>query len=482
MRNLVKVVGVLVGAVVLLLALLVGNTLRKGSLQVQVEPRPVAGIDGGTLARRLSTLVQVPTVSEGKGRIDPDALAELRARIEAEFPVAHGVLERQQLGQTLIYTWPGSDPSLPAGVLLAHQDVVPVGEPTAWTHPPFAGVVADGFVWGRGTLDDKQNIVTQLSAVEALIGEGFRPRRTLHLVFGHDEEIGGAGAAAAAELLGRKPLEFVLDEGGMVSVGVLDDLQAPAALIGISEKGYASVEILARGDGGHSSMPPPHTAVGRLAEAIVALEANPLPPHLDGPTGRMFDTLGPEMDWPLTMVMANRWLLGGVASQMSKKPSANATLRTTQAVTMAKGSAKDNILPESASAVVNFRIVPGDTTASVLEHVRSVVGPDFEVRVLEGTIASDPSPVSRTDGEAWEALNTAIRQTWPEAVVSPFLFIGATDSRNFAPHCERVWRFSPMALDGVDLKRLHGSDERISIDNLERGVGFYVRFIEATTR
>ncbi len=212
----------------------------------------------------------------------------------------------------------------------------------------------------------------------------------------------------------------------------------------------------------------------------MAIEANPLPPRFDGPTGRMFDTLGPEMDWPLRLVMANRWLLGGVvASEMSKKPSANATLRTTQAVTMVKGSAKDNVLPQSASAVINVRIVPGDAIESVMAHVRGVVGADVEVAVLPGTIASDPSPVSRADGPAWDALNTAVRQTWPEAVVSPFLFIGASDSRFFAPYCERVWRFAPMALDGLDLKRLHGSDERISIDNLERAAAFYARFIEA---
>lgn len=481
MRRIAMVIGAGVAALALFVGGLVGNTLRKGSVQVQVEPRPVTHgeLAGPVLAEKLAALVRIQTVSEGQGRIDGDALAALHARIEQDFPRVHTALSRRSLGNTLIYTWRGSDPSLPAGVLLAHQDVVPVTEPSAWTHPPFAGVVADGFVWGRGTIDDKQNIVAQLAAIEALLDQGFQPRRTVHLVFGHDEEMGGGGAKRAAEVLGKEPLDFVLDEGGMVSLGVLDGLQPPAALIGISEKGYASLELRVLGDGGHSSMPPPHTAVGKLSQAIVALEAHPLPPRLDGPTGRMFDTLGPEMDWPLRLVMANRWLLGGVvASQMAKTPSANATLRTTQAVTMVKGSNKDNILPQSATAVVNYRIVPGDTTDSIIEHVQSVVGPDVGVKVLDGTIASDPSPVSRTDGPAWEALNTAVRQTWPDAVVSPFLFIGATDARSFAPYCERVWRFSPMALDGMDLKRIHGADERISIDNLERAAAFYVRFLE----
>jgi carboxypeptidase PM20D1 len=189
------------------------------------------------------------------------------------------------------------------------------------------------------------------------------------------------------------------------------------------------------------------------------------------------------MDFGLRVVMSNRWLLGGVvAAQMGKKPSSNATLRTTQAVTMAEGSKKDNVLPQVARAVVNFRIVPGDTVASVTEHVQQVVGPGVSVSVLSGVIHSEPSPVSKTDGPAWEALNTAIRQTWPEAVVSPFLFIGATDSRFMTGNSERVWRFSPMALTSEDLKRLHGKDERISLENLENAAAFYVRFIDSVSR
>jgi carboxypeptidase PM20D1 len=480
-----RVLGVVVGAVVLLGLILVGNTLRKGSRQVAVEPLPVQ-VDVAVAVATLSSAIQLRTVADGQRPVDPAALAALRDLLQERFPRAHAALERREMpGGTLWFTWRGRDPAAAPGLLLAHQDVVPVGDASRWAHPPFSGAQVDGFIWGRGAMDDKQNIVAQLTAVEILLAQGFQPRQTLHLVFGHDEETGGSGArsVAAAMRADGVTLDFVLDEGGLVSDGVLDGLPKPAALVGVSEKGYASLRLRVRAEGGHSSMPPPHSAVGRLAQAIVAIEERPLPARLDGPTWLMFDTIGPEMVFGQRLVMANRWLLEPVlVSILSGKPSANATLRTTQAVTMASGSSKDNVLPEVADAVVNFRLVPGDTTESVIAHVRAIVGDDVEVSVLEGTIASDPSPVARADGPAWDALQASIRQTWPDAAVSPFLFIGATDARFFTERSERVWRFAPMKLNSDDLKRLHGSDERLSVENLEFAIGFYVRFMSQVAR
>jgi carboxypeptidase PM20D1 len=363
---------------------------------------------------------------------------------------------------------------------MAHQDVVPVEDPSVWTHPPFSGRIADGYLWGRGTLDDKQNIVGQLAAVEHLLAAGFTPARTMYFAFGHDEEVGGHGAEAVAEHLAAQGvrLEFVLDEGGVVTLGIMKGLDAPAAMVGISEKGYVSVKLTARAEGGHSSMPPPRSALGRLSEALVAVESHPLPARWDGPTATMLDTVGPELAFGLRLVMSNRWLLGPVVeSTMAAKPSTNATLRTTTAVTMAQGSPQDNVLPQVASGVVNFRIVPGDTTESVLAHVRSVVPDGIEVEVYEGSIASEPAPVSRHDGPAWDALSRSIRQTWPGTVVSPYLTVGATDARNLTGLSDRVWRFSPVAATSADLASIHGIDERISVDGVGDMVAFYVRFL-----
>ena len=479
MRKLLVGVGGLVGLVALLGVVLVGNTLRKGSRQLAAPPLEVA-VDTDLAVQTLADAVRLPTVSHTGGNIDEGAHAALHELLAERFPLAHERLALRRLGATLLFEWSGSDPSLEPGLLMAHQDVVPVEDPSTWSRSPFSGAIDDGFVWGRGTLDDKQNIVGQLAAVEHLLAQGFAPRRTVYFAFGHDEEVGGSGAqAVAAHLKGKGVrLAFVLDEGGVVADGIMKGLDAPAAMIGISEKGYLSVQVTARGDGGHSSMPPPRSALGLLSEALVAIEANPLPPRLEGPTGTMLDHVGPELGFGMRLVMANRWLLGPVVeATMSGKPSTNATLRTTTAVTMAQASPQDNVLPQEAVGVVNFRIAPGDTTASVLAHVQSVVPPGVEVARYEGSIASDPSPISRTDGEAWEALARSIRQSFPGAVVAPYLTSGATDARHLTGLSERVWRFSPMQLDSADLKRIHGIDERLSVDNVERMVGFYVRFL-----
>lgn len=479
MKKLTLALGIPAALVGGLALVLLGNTFRKGSRQVEAPPLDVS-VDAGPVADTLAAAVRIRTVSHSDGTVDHAAHAELHQLLVDRFPRVHETLHREVLGDTLLYRWDGSDAALAPGLLMAHQDVVPVEDPSVWTHGPFSGAIVDGYVWGRGTLDDKQNLIGQLAAVEQLLGQGFAPKRTLYFGFGHDEEVGGRGAQAIASHLERRDvqLEFVLDEGGAVAVGVMAGLSAPVATIGISEKGYASVQITAKSEGGHSSMPPPHSALGRVAEALVAVESHPLPARWDGPTGVMLDTVGPDMDFGLRLVMANRWLLGPIVqSKMEAKRSTNATLRTTTAVTMASGSPQDNVLPQEAKGVVNFRIAPGDTTESVLQHVRSVTSEHVEVSLYGQGIASDPAPISRTDGPAWDALNRSIRQTWPEAVVTPYLTIGATDARHLVGRSERVWRFSPVASTSEDLARIHGIDERISVEAVGDLVAFYVRLL-----
>jgi len=484
MKKLAYALGIPAALVAGLAAVLVGNTLRKGSKQIQPEPMPVS-VAAEPVVQALAAAVRIPTVSHADGSIDHEAHDALHALLEERFPQVHQVLSRERLGATLLYRWQGTDPSLPPGVLMAHQDVVPVEDPSTWSHPPFSGVIADGYLWGRGTLDDKHNLVTQLAAVEQLVGEGFAPERTIYLAFGHDEEVGGRGIQQVDELFGRRGIDelaFVLDEGGVVAQGIMAGLDAPLATVGISEKGFASVELRARSPGGHSSMPPPHSALGILAAALVAIEDHPLPVRWDGPTATMLDAAAPEMDFGLRLVMSNRWLFRPVVqSKMEAKRSTNATLRTTTAVTMAKGSPQDNVLPQEAVGVVNFRIAPGDTTSSVLDHVRSVVSDDVEVSLYAEGIASDPSPISRTDGPAWRALGASVRQTWPTAVVTPYLTIGATDARHLTGRSEHVWRFSPVTATSEDLATIHGIDERIRVRDIESMVAFYIRFLRQTS-
>jgi carboxypeptidase PM20D1 len=303
------------------------------------------------------------------------------------------------------------------------------------------------------------------------------------LAFGADEEAGGVeGAAKIAGLLRERAVrpQFVLDEGGGVIAGVIPGIAAPVALVGIAEKGYLSVELSVRAEGGHSSMPPRHTAAGVLARAITRLEAHPLPGGVRGATAALFDAIGPEMSFGGRVIFANRWLFDPlIVRKLAGSPSTDATLRTTTAVTVLEGSPKDNVLPARARAVVNFRILPGDSVAGVLEHVRRVVDdPRVEIRPDPGAV--EPSPVSPASGEAWGRIVETIRQTYPDAVVAPYLVLGATDSRYFRDLTPNVYRFAAIRIDDADLKRIHGVNERVAVAAYLEGVRFLAQLIRNT--
>lgn len=371
------------------------RTLRFTTENVALPPAaPVEPLPGA--AERLAAGIRIPTISHGDSTLrDPSSFAALRELLTASFPLSHSVLKGEVVGlDGLLYTWAGSDPSLQPVVLLGHMDVVPVegGTESAWKHPPFSGSIADGFVWGRGTMDDKSTVFGILEATELLLTSGFRPRRTIHLAFGADEEAGGVRSAAViAKLLasrGVRPL-FVLDEGGMVVQGVLPGIESPVAVVGIAEKGYLTLELTAKGEGGHSSVPPPQTAAGILARAITRLEDNQMPAEVRGATANLFDAIGREMPFGMRMLFANRWLFDPVIEwKMGSVPRSNATIRTTTAVTMLQGSPKDNVLPSRAKAAVNFRILPGDDIASVTSHVKRVIDDDISATSPGTCIAS----------------------------------------------------------------------------------------------
>ncbi len=444
------------------------------------EPLPGA-------VERLAGAIRIPTVSPADGlQRDSAAFARLHVYLVDSFPGAHSAASREVVGDgALLYTWKGSDPALPPVVLMGHMDVVPVETDTEsdWTHPPFSGAIADGYVWGRGTLDDKLTVVGLLEASEALLEAGFRPRRTVILAFGADEEAGGLeGAARIAGLLrarGVRP-RLVLDEGGAVIAGAIPGIEAPVALVGIAEKGYLSVEISVRAEGGHSSMPPRHTAAGVLARAITRLEENPFPGGVRGATAALFETIGPEMSFGRRVVFANRWLFDPlIERQLAASPATDAALRTTTAVTVLEGSPKDNVLPARARAVVNFRILPGDSVSGVLERVRRVID-DPRVEIRPDASAVEPSPVSSIDDEAWVKLQETIRQTYPDALVAPYLVLGATDSRYFRDLTPNVYRFAAMRIDTADLTRIHGMNERLSVAAYLEGVCFLAQLIRNT--
>ena len=380
------------------------------------------------------------------------------------------------------------DPSHEPILLMSHIDVVPVesGTETNWTHPPFSGDLAEGFIWGRGALDVKCGALGLLEATERLLDDGFRPSGDVYFALGHDEEVGGReGNRRVAEILRGRGVRFrfVLDEGGGLTEGIIDGINGPVAFVGVAEKGYATIRLKARTEGGHSSMPPPHTAVGMVATVVARLESNPFPARIDGATAAMLDYLGPEMPWPRRVVLANRWLTGGlIARQFAAKPSLNALIRTTMAATVARGGETANVLPKQAETVVNVRLLPGDTSESALRRIQNEVkrlGFDEKtVTCSMETNLSEPSRISSTDSAGFRTLQRTIAEIYPGTVVAPGLSMVVTDSRHYAPIASDIYRFLPLRVTADDLKRIHGVDERIGIKTYADLIGFLARLIE----
>jgi carboxypeptidase PM20D1 len=471
-------------AAALLAAVLAANALRPGPPQEPVEPAPELPLDRLALARRLARAIRVPTVSRGDGApADLPALRELHALLARDFPRVHARLPRELVAEaSLLYRWEGADASLAPILLMGHLDVVPVepGTEERWTHPPFAGVVDEVFVWGRGALDDKLSVWGIAEAVEALLARGFAPRRTVYLAFGHDEEVGGdAGAAAIARALEQRGvrLAFTVDEGmGIVPPGRVPGVAREVALIGVAEKGYLSLELVARAPGGHSSTPPRESAIGRLARALARLEARPLPEAIRGPVAQTFDHLAGAASFPARVVLRNRWLFGpALRAGLRREPAQAALLHTTTAPTILRAGIKDNVLPSEARAVVNFRLLPGDTVESVTAHVRAAVGDDaIELRALT---AREASPAADPGSEAYRAVARTIREVFAGTLVAPALVLGGTDSKHYVRVAEQSFRFVPIRLAPDDLERIHGTDERVAIDDYLGVVRFFAQLV-----
>jgi carboxypeptidase PM20D1 len=477
--------GTLLALLAALVVVLAVNTARSGSRQIEV-PRADERLPGLELAvQRLAQAIRLQTVSQQ----DPDRLPighfeALHRLLRDGFPRLGKALKRERIGGlSLLYEWPGADPAAKPILLLAHLDVVPAEEGSLqqWAHAPFSGVVADGFIWGRGTRDDKGAVMALHEAVEALLAQGFQPRRTVYLAFGHDEEVGGTrGAAQIAQALAARgvKLESVLDEGMPVTHGLLPGIQQPVALIGIAEKGYATLELVAQGEGGHSSMPPPQTAVTILGAALGKLEASRFAATLTEPLQEQLAFLGPEQGLLRRVLFANLWLFGGVVKgQLANSRAGNALVRTTVAPTMLQGSVKENVLPARARALVNFRLLPGSSIDALTRQVVEIVDDPRVAVAPAGTSRSEPSPVSSTRSEAFRSLQRAVEAVFPEALVAPSLLVAATDSRHFTPLAESVFRFLPARTGPDDLPRYHGVNERLAVDNYAEFIGFYMRYL-----
>ncbi len=469
----------------LLGAVLLVRTARFSSHQVDADPADHTVVDSARVAAHLSEALRYRTVSyQDAATADSAEFAGFRSFLARVYPLVYSRLKREMVGDSLLFTWEGRDPSRKPILLMAHMDVVPVepGTESRWKYPPFEGRIADGQVWGRGAIDDKLALIALMDTIEGLLEAGFSPRRSVYLEIGNDEEVGGVrGAARVAGLLESRGLrfEYVLDEGGLVLRGGVPGVASPVAVIGVAEKGYLTLELSAESEGGHSSTPPRHTAAGLVSAAVFRLEEHPMPASIRGAARETFEKLGPEMPfWP-RFAMANLWLVEPIVrSVLERDARTNAMIRTTTAATMLQGSAKENVLPARASAVVNFRILPGDTVDSVTEHVRRTIA-DSRVN-LRRLMGWNPSRVSNLDSASGLLMQKTVRQVFGGALVAPTLMLGASDSRRFAGISDDVYGFIPLDATADVLRFVHGSGERVRTADCGNAVRFYTRLLRNT--
>lgn len=432
------------------------------------------------LAEGLAGALRFATISDADLRqFDYQPFYALQAYLQQRFPLTFTRLSLEKIGPaSLLFRWDGKDADKAPILLLAHQDVVPVipGTEEEWSYPPFGGTIAGGYIWGRGAIDDKASVLGILEAVERHLQEGFVPPRTVYLAFGHDEEVGGTnGALAIAGLLKERGIEpaFLLDEGSVIAKGMIPGVERRVALIGPGEKGYVSLKLSARGAGGHSSMPPSQTAAGAIARAVYRLEQNPFPVDLSY-TVDFMRFLGDAQPFFQRMLFANAWLFSPILEKvLERDPTTNAGIRTTTAVTMLKGSVRDNVLPILASAVVNFRILPGETVDSVIERVNDIIADPNIVVSHYDDFGSNPSSVADTSSKGFQVLSEVIRQVSPQTLVAPRLVVVATDARHFDDVATNSYRFVGVEVGPHELAGIHGTDERVSMASYADAVKIY---------
>ena len=427
----------------------------------------------------LQKLVQCKTISSNDPAKEDDAEFEkLIGLLPALYPRVFDVCSMDRLpGRGLLLRWPGKSDIEPS-VMMAHYDVVPVDE-AGWERPPFAGIIEDGVMWGRGTLDTKATFNGVLSAANHLIGQGFVPQNDMYFAFSGGEEVNGSGAPNIVDYFAQHGITpgLVVDEGGAVVENVFPGVKIPCGLIGIAEKGMINAEFYTESAGGHASAPKPHSPIPTLADACRKLENHPFKSHIQGPAALMFDTLGRHSTFLYRLIFANLWCFGWIIDLLGRLSGGeiNAIIRTTVAFTQMEGSSARNVIPPAARIVANMRLNPYDSVESALAYLRKTVNnPKVRVSALE---SFQPSRVSQVDCPAWDKVSAAVAQTWPDCIVSPYLMVQCSDSRHYGKISDKVYRFSAMDMTAQERATIHGHNERIRLESIGRAVEFYIRLM-----
>jgi len=471
---------ILLGILAAFIAVVAVRTIRfTPKPQPQLSEESV-NFDKDAAVDALAQLVRCKTISYNDKSLEDDGEFEkLISLLPTLYPKVLEVCEFQQLpDRALLFRWPGKKSGDPA-VMMAHYDVVPVNE-EKWDKPPFAGIIEDGILWGRGTLDTKVTFNGVLSAANHLIGQGFQPEKDIYFAFSGGEEVNGMGAPNIVQYFidhGIQPA-MVVDEGGAVVENVFPGVKEPCGLIGIAEKGMMNTQFKTLSAGGHASAPKPHTPVGVLAAACKKVEDHPFQCHIEGPAALMFDTLGRYSTLLYRIIFANMWCFGWVLDLLGKTSGGemNALMRTTVAFTQMEGSSARNVIPPEAKMVANMRLNPKDSVASALEYLKKTVGNEaVEITVLE---SFEPSPISEVDCPAWDKVAAAVAETWRGCIVSPYLMVQCSDSRHYGKLSNHVYRFSAMALTSEERSTIHGNNERIRLESISQAVEFYIRLMK----
>ncbi|GKX31963.1 peptidase M20 [Vallitalea longa] len=430
-------------------------------------------------SKKLSEAVKIKTISNSDySKTDWNEFIRYHKLLEELFPLVHKNIERKIINNySLLYHWKSSNTSKKPIIITAHMDVVPVEESTVkdWKQEPFSGIIKDDIVWGRGTIDTKVHMIAALEAAELLLKEGYKPDKDVYFAFGHDEEVGGKqGAVKIAEYLKEKGIEFdyLIDEGGCVTEGAIKEIAKPIALIGIGEKGYCNIKLEVKSSGGHASMPPQHTSLGIIAQAINNLEKKQCKLKLIKPVEKFLLKIGPEMKLTNRVVLSNLWLFKPLFIRgFSKMQSGNALLRTTTAVTMAEGSMEPNILPQKASVTCNYRVLPGETSNDLIDHIKEINKKlPIEIKTLR---IENPSLISNTETEGFHKIEDITNRIYQNVIVAPYIVLAGTDARKYEPVCKNIYRFSPYKLHNDELRKIHGTNENLSVANINKCLEFF---------
>ena len=440
-------------------------------------------IDAQRAIANLQALIRIPTISRlDESETDWAPFSAFRDELAQRYPAIHAALDLELVDEhSMLFRWKGLESTEPS-VLMAHYDVVAATD-EGWEHPPFSAELTgsgdEQLLWGRGTLDDKGSLVSILEAVETHVSAGFRPAHDVYLSFGHDEETAGTGAPSIVDLLESRGIRpaLVLDEGGAVVEGIFPGVTSPIAVVGVSEKGILSLRLTVEQHGGHASAPPRNAATVRLARALVRLDRAPFRKSFVATNLEMIRTLGAHAKQPLKWIFTNLWLtrmpLLTLFARLGNET--NAMVRTTQVVTQLSGAQAANAIPEKAEAIVNIRVAIDSSVGEAVEHVRRAIRDD--AITIEALHPSEPSPVSPTTGAAWELVKGTIEQTFPGTIVTPYVMLGASDSRHFTRISDLVYRFSPFEMSTEERGTLHAKNERMRVATFLRGVGFYTRLV-----